>query len=121
MDQTAGTPAQPTSTVLLMSGDLMFASRVRGPAEAAGHRFMFSGSLPAEPDDSLAFVILDLSTQGSKAATLVDQCQAICPQAKTIAFGPHVDVQLLRTAREAGFDLVMPRSQFVQSLGALFQ
>jgi hypothetical protein len=35
---------------------------------------------------------------------------------RLVAYGSHVDAGTLRVAREAGCDLVLPRSQFVEEL-----
>ncbi len=108
------------STVLLISGDLMFASRVRGSAGAPGLKFGFSGSLPKAPSPEVKYVVLDLSTAGGKIGPLGEQKADLFPAAKTIAFGPHVDTAKLQAARDAGFDQVLTRSQLVQLLPQLF-
>ena len=62
-----------------------------------------------------ACVILDLHNPGLDLATLL-------PALKTqgdpyvVGYGSHVDAATLAKAREAGCDLVLPRSKFVESL-----
>ena len=34
-----------------------------------------------------------------------------------VAYGPHMNAPVLKEARAAGCDVVMPRSQFVEELG----
>ncbi|EMI18305.1 response regulator receiver protein, partial [Rhodopirellula maiorica SM1] len=82
----------PADLVLFLSGDLMFASRVRGAAENAGLQFKFSGNLPDGDLDSVAYAIIDLSTRSKLIPDVVGQIASRCPQAKVIAYGPHVQV-----------------------------
>ena len=106
--------------VVLLSGDLMFASRVQAAAQRAGLDFQLAGSLPQSDGEQIGYVILDLSTRGGLAAELPAQCQTRCPQAQVIAYGPHVQVTKLKTAREAGIGRVLTRSQFNTLLPQLF-
>ncbi len=53
-------------------------------------------------------VVVDLA----RFADAVAAIRAAAPNARIVAFGPHVDDELLRGARDAGADTVMPRSQF---------
>lgn len=107
--------------VVFLSGDLMFASRVQGAAERAGLGFQFSGSLPDSDTESIRFVVLDLATRSSLTSEIVGQCDAKCPQARLIAYGPHVQVSKLNAAKEAGISPVMTRGQFDRELGTLFE
>tara|TARA_R110002167_G_scaffold30586_2_gene101158 strand:- start:305 stop:655 length:351 start_codon:yes stop_codon:yes gene_type:complete len=113
--------ANPTADlVLFLSGDLMFASRVRGAADNAELQFKFSGNLPEGELDSVAYVIIDLSTRSKLIPDVVGEIAARCPTAKVIAYGPHVQVNQLKAAREAGVPTVMTRGQFDASLSSLF-
>lgn len=104
--------------VVFLSGDLMFASRVRGAAEAAGYAFQLAGSLPDQP--GIAYVIVDLSTRSGVVDGLMQQCADVCPDAKVIAYGPHVQVSRLDAAKQAGIPIVVTRGQFDRSLPQLF-
>jgi hypothetical protein len=106
--------------VWFLSGDLMFASRVRSAADRAGLEFRLAMNLPDEPTSEIRYVILDLSTRSSLTATLLESCERLCPNAKLIAYGPHVQIGRLKTAREAGIPTVMTRGQFDQVLPRLF-
>jgi hypothetical protein len=107
-------------SVVMLSGDLMFASRVKSVVQRAGLEFRFGGQLPAEQTESIRYVVLDLATRSGLTSTLVSQCAERCPQAKLIAFGPHVHVDRLAEAREAGFALVMTNGQFDSQMVHLF-
>jgi hypothetical protein len=106
--------------VLMLSGDLMFSSRVKSAVERAGKQFQLSGSLPAEASDAIEFVIVDLATRSGVLPELGDQCARLCPQAKLIAYGPHVQVDKLEAARQAGVPNVMTNGQFDRELTSLF-
>ncbi len=113
------------SQVWFLSGDLMFASRVRAAAERAGFVFKLATSLPEPTEgactDDIRYVILDLSTRGSLTDSIVPTCGRVCPQAKLIAYGPHVQIGRIKAARDAGIPTVMTRGQFDQILTRLFQ
>ncbi|MCO8123761.1 histidine kinase [Stieleria sp. TO1_6] len=111
-DQTAA-PA-----VVFLSGDLMFASRVRAAADAEGLQFHLAGKLPEI--DNIVWVIVDLATRSGAVDGLMQQCQQFAPAARVIAYGPHVQVARLEKAKQAGIPVVVTRGQFDRSLGSLF-
>ncbi len=108
--------------VLFLSGDLMFASRVRGAAENAGLSFSLIGRLPDAGDqaEAIRFVVLDLATMSKLTDGLVADCAEKCPGASVIAYGPHVQVSKLDAARAAGIENVLTRGQFDHQLPTLF-
>ena len=113
--------ANPQATVLMLSGDLMFCSRVKSAAERFGKRFRISGRLPDDDVESIDFVIVDLSTRSGLIPEIVGQCAERCPDARLLAYGPHVHVDRLKAAREAGISPVLTNGQFDASLSTLFQ
>lgn len=106
--------------VLMLSGDLMFSSRVKASAERAGKHFQLSDSLPDGNLDTVAFVIVDLSTRSGVLSNIAEQCAARCPSAKLIAYGPHVQVDKLDAARAAGVETVMTNGQFDREISRMF-
>nr|WP_182868499.1 histidine kinase [Rhodopirellula sp. JC639] len=96
----------------------MFASRVRAAAESAGWEFQLAASLPDR--GGIELVIVDLSTRSGAVDGLMDRCRQVCPSARVLAYGPHVQVARLDQAKQAGIPLVMTRGQFDRSLGTLF-
>ncbi len=108
-------------SVVMLSGDLMFASRVRAAAQSAGLAFHFGGSLPDADLGSVRFVVLDLSTRSGLISSIAGLCAERCPQATLIAYGPHVHVDRLSAARESGIAKVMTNGQFNAQLPQLFQ
>jgi CheY-like chemotaxis protein len=106
---------------LLLCDDLMFTSRITGTARDLG--------LAVEPVRSAEALreligkqqprclLLDLAVAGPAVADLVRLARTECvPPAVVVAYGSHVDTATLRAAREAGCDLVLPRSKFVEDL-----
>ena len=107
-------------SVVMLSGDLMFASRVRAASQSAGVGFHFGGSLPEANLESVRFVVLDLSTRSGLIGSIASLCAKRCPRAKLIAYGPHVHVDRLREARASGIPNVMTNGQFNAQLPVLF-
>ncbi|QDT09614.1 histidine kinase [Stieleria marina] len=110
-----------SGVVVFLSGDLMFASRVRGAAENAGLEFKLSGRLPEDAGGVIRYVILDLATMSKLTGDLPEQCANLCADAKVIAYGPHVQVAKLDAAKSAGIESVLTRGQFDRMLPTLFQ
>jgi CheY-like chemotaxis protein len=111
-------PAWPVG--LLLSDDLIFTSRITGTARSQG--FTVHPAPSAAQLESLAqqhtprCVILDLGHPTLKVAELVARLKASSPVPQVVAYGSHVDTATLRAAREAGCDVVLPRSKFVEDL-----
>lgn len=106
----------PAPEVIFLSGDLIFAGRVRAVCEAADMRFTFSTSLPQptaeRPAEDVRWVVVDLSTRSSLIDRIVPEAREQYPTARVIAYAPHVHKARLQAARGAGFDEVMTRGQF---------
>jgi DNA-binding NarL/FixJ family response regulator len=62
-------------------------------------------------------VVVDLARFADAVAAL----RAQAPEARIVAFGPHVDDALLAGARRDGADVVMARSQFFRDPAAAVQ
>jgi CheY-like chemotaxis protein len=106
---------------LMLCDDLMFFSRVSGAARAAGHSVRMvrtaADLLAAARTSPPPGVIIDLHNPGLDLPALLAELHAACPsRPRVIAYGSHVEADVLRAARDAGCDRVMPRSQFVSEL-----
>jgi CheY-like chemotaxis protein len=106
---------------LLLSDDLIFTSRVAGIARDQG--FTIRAARSVEALESFArsepprCVIVDLANPGLVIADLIGRLGVVCPvMPRVVAYGPHVDAAVLRAAREAGCEPVLPRSKFVEQL-----
>ena len=101
--------------VLMLCDDLMFSSQVTATGRAlnipvAVARTPASAAKKAA-EAPPACVILDLhNTSLVLPELLVELKKSSSP--RVVAFGSHVNAELLKAARDAGCDLVMPRSQF---------
>lgn len=99
----------------LISGDLMTLSSLQGPARQRGVLIRAVGGpggvaeLLNLPD--LQAWVLDLQSATSPAS-LPAMTEGGRPLFR-IAYGPHVHVERMQNAREAGFDIVWPRGRFL--------
>ena len=116
------TDAVPVPPVgLLLSDDLIFTSRVTGTARALGLAVQSARSSQALEEaarrQTPRCVLIDLGNPGLAIADLIRHLQECCvPMPTVVAYGSHVDTATLKQAREAGCDIVWPRSKFVEEL-----
>ena len=112
------TPQPPIG--LLLCDDLIFTSRVTGVGKDLGFDIK-----PASSSASLRnlmeqhqprCIILDLQNPGLDIAQLVGEAKSREPAAFLVGYGSHVDTATLKKAREAGCNVVLPRSKFVEDL-----
>ncbi len=110
------------NAVWFLSGDLMFASRVQAAATNAGLEFRMLGNLPGEAaeDQQPAWIVIDLATRSSLLPAVYETGHPRFPQARWLAYGPHVQVGKLSAARQAGIETVITRGQFDAKLPTLF-
>ena len=103
---------------LLISGDLFFTSKVTGTAQALGLRVDEVGNLASATArlqaGDIGCIFLDLATPRVSVADLIAEMPD-SERTPIIAFGSHVDTDVLEAARSAGAE-VMPRSQFSATL-----
>ena len=106
---------------LLLSDDMILSSRITGAAQALG--LMVTAVKSAEnlvvqaKERAPTCVIVDLSHPEVQIQELIRELQEVCsPSPRLVAYGSHVDAATLREAREAGCDVVLPRSAFVEQL-----
>ena len=94
---------------------MLFSSRLLGAAGTLGVECKIA-SLPNQLAGSITadcgLVCIDLGLSGLDLPAVVAAIRAAARAAKIVAFGPHVDDALLASAKAAGCDLVLPRSQF---------
>ncbi|HEX5271360.1 MAG TPA: hypothetical protein VFW33_12765 [Gemmataceae bacterium] len=107
--------------VLLLSDDLLDTSRVSGAGRQHGLAVKWARDLPAlaalARQEQPRLVLVDLANPGLSVERLMEQLRAACAtMPRVIAYGPHVDAARLRAARQAGCDLVLPRSAFAEQL-----
>jgi hypothetical protein len=109
--------------IILVSRDVFFASKVTGTAQQLGLSAATAMSVEALRDwlagGDVTGVILDLGSGVSAGEVMaaVDSVQ----RPRLVAFGAHVDEAALRSARDAGFDDVLPRSRFSTELVSILR
>ena len=106
--------------ILFLTDDLTFPFRVRGAAQPLGVELKtVRASEAANTPGEFALVIIDLPAAGPEVVAVIKLVRERWPTARTVGFGPHVDVALLEKAQAAGCELVLPRSQFAQRLNEI--
>jgi len=103
---------------LVLSDDLLDASRVIGEGRAAGLAVLQcrdAGAVMLALERGPAVAALDLHNPGLDVEALVPAVRVV--GARVIAYGSHVDTARLKAARLAGCDEVLPRSAFFSNLG----
>jgi ActR/RegA family two-component response regulator len=105
---------------ILLSDDLIFTSRVTGTARDLGLSVAPARTVAAVLDlarrQPPVCVILDLALAGQELPALMADLARLPRRPRTVAYGSHVDTASLNAAREAGCDVVLPRSRFVSEL-----
>jgi CheY-like chemotaxis protein len=115
-------PSLPTTPVgLLLSDDMIFTSRITGTARDLGLCVKPARSVEAltamiqQPLPSC--IIVDLAHPGLHIAEFMNVLRGSCAaMPRVVAYGSHIDTATLRAAKEAGCDVVLPRSKFVEEL-----
>ena len=105
---------------LILCDDLIFVSRITGTARALGLTLR-AFKTPAE---LLRFAvqlkprcaIIDLNVSGLEIDEFARELFTLAPKPLLIGYGSHVDTATLKRARDAGCDIVWPRSKFVEEL-----
>lgn len=109
--------------VLALVPDLLFGSRVQAMLEAAGEEVELIGDVPrlrerlSAPEEPRADVlVIDLTDAQLDGAAVHESLveNELLDGIRTLAFYSHVDAETGRRAREAGFDLVVPRSRMAR-------
>jgi CheY-like chemotaxis protein len=103
---------------LVLSDDLLDASRVIGEGRAAGLQVIQcknQAALLIAAERRPALAILDLHNPELDVNAIIATMKS--HGAKVIGYGSHVDAARLKSARQAGCDDVLPRSAFFDCLG----
>lgn len=111
-------------TLLLVSDDLMTASRVREGAKPAGYAVSVAGSEAAaktalSADPAPVAVLVALTVRRFDPFVFVRFVKETYPAIPVLAFAGHVERELHEKARQAGTDLVTANSSVAMHLPAL--
>lgn len=105
--------------ILYCCADLIFATRIRSTGEAMGVATRpvrsverLRAALAEQPAGAL---IVDLEA-GEAGIELIAAAARLDPPLRTLAFGPHVNVDAFEAARAAGASETMPRGRFADQL-----
>jgi CheY-like chemotaxis protein len=112
------------ASILFLSSDLMFSSRVAGAAKALGTSVQLVADPAALPDKLTAdcrLALIDLSLERLNLPAAVNAIRTGAPAAKVIAYGAHVEQGALADAADAGCDQVLTRGQFNQQYAELLK
>lgn len=108
--------------VIAAVDDLLFSSKIRTVAKQAGVELV-SARTPAEilqkaRDSRPSLLLIDLNSAKVDAVATIGAIRADPQLAglRILGFASHVYVDLIRAAREAGADDVLPRSAFAAQL-----
>lgn len=120
-----GSQAQPDPEGLLLSGDLIFSSKIVGTGSLLGLRIQ-TVSNPAQAVARISaggcrLVLVDLTSAELGHPDAIRRFRELAPEVPFIAFGPHVETARLKGAAEAGCAEVLPRSRFVADLPDLLR
>jgi DNA-binding NarL/FixJ family response regulator len=116
--------------VLALVPDLLFGSRVQGSLAAAGHEVELIGDAPqlrerlaADSEPRADVLVVDLTDAQLDGAAIRESLAAggLLDGVQTLAFYSHVDVATGERAREAGFELVVPRSRMAREGAQLIE
>ncbi len=109
---------------LLLSSDLFLTSRITGAAENLGCRLETAATVDDAAtklsDTNYRCLLIDLTVPGLNLSTLLDATNS-SDECVSIAYGPHVQIKQLEAARDAGCDIVLPRSRFNTELEDLLK
>jgi CheY-like chemotaxis protein len=104
---------------------MFFASKIRAVAESLGSDLTFikslDGLLEKAREMNPDLVIVDLHNQRTSPISVAEQlrCDPQLKDGELLGFFSHVEVELQRQAKEAGFSQVLPRSVFARDLPAI--
>jgi PleD family two-component response regulator len=114
------------ANVIAVVDDLFFASKIRGAGEQAGVRVIFAKRIEdielAAAEEEPALFIADLNSTRCNPLEVAARLKsdANLKTVPLLGFFSHVDVELQRRAKEAGFDKTITRSAFSGSIAQLF-
>ena len=111
--------------VLAVVDDLLFSSRIRSVAGAAGRPVIFirrpDAVLSAMREHAPNLILLDLDREALDPIGTIRAIRAAADlsQPRIVGFGSHVQVERLQAAKAAGCDQAMARSAFVAALPSM--
>lgn len=106
------TTSDSTPSVLILTSDLFFSTRLSSAAMSAGHAVQTimsaSDAMNHAASGEFSIIVVDLEMPGLDLRKLVQQTKSTSTTS-VLAFGPHVREDLFENARAAGCDEVLAR------------
>ena len=106
-------------SVLAYITDLFFQAKVGQTAQSVGVKVKIVSSLYhflPQLKEKPSLVLIDLNADGISPSTLIAQIKEKNPELPVVAYGAHVQTELLERARKSGADSVLPRSKLSSDL-----
>ncbi len=111
------------SMIVAFLDDLIFATKLSSTATAVGTTVTIVRTLEELGGQlesaAVELVIVDLSAGRDDPLDAIAVARAAAPTVRIVAFGPHVEGDLMNGARQRGADTVLARSAFVRKLPEL--
>jgi DNA-binding NarL/FixJ family response regulator len=115
----------PTTKILALVRDLLLRSRIEAVADTLGIEVTPASTLDLAriraTELTPAIIFADLSDANFPAEETARALRAAAPDARLVGFASHVDLKSLASARAAGFDLTLSRSEFTAQLPTLLK
>ena len=111
--------------VVAVVDDMIFKSKIRGAAEAIGVEVSFprtkESAISAAREKSPQTIVVDLQNGRVDVLEFAREMKADeqLREIRLVGFFSHVEVQLRKDALEAGYDRVVPRSEFSRYLAEI--
>ena len=114
--------------VVVLVTDLIFATKIRSTAEEVGvgaSRCRVVSCLGELSEvlsqSSPSLVVIDLNASCADVVAAVEVAKAHRGPKRVVAYGSHVEAEVMRRAEAAGADIVWPRSKFSFELPRLLE
>ena len=115
----------PRTKILALVRDLLLRSRIEAVAATLGAEVTPASTLEIAQTRAVehapALIFADLSDANFPADATARALRAAAPDARLVGFASHVDLKSLASARAAGFDLTLSRSEFTAQLPTLIK
>lgn len=117
----------PDGTIIVAVSDMFFAAKIRATGDALNVPLRFIRTaeevMRVATEENASLVILDLHQQQPDPFQLARELKSRdeLRHLRLLGFFSHVQTELERRAREAGFEQVMPRSAFTRRLPEILQ
>jgi len=112
-------------SILLLSRDLLFSSRVQATAEQEGLEVVTVRSpeqlVQRLENPGTELVLVDLTCPGISPGAVQSAARQSDPGPRLVGFGPHVQEALLESARDAGFDQVLGNGEFNRTMASVLR